>query len=424
MRVAVKDTIAVAGIPLSGGSKVLQGFIPQVDAVIVDRLLSAGAEIVAIANTDSLALSGGGDSSSYGPMLNPYDRTRSTGGSSGGSAACLHYDAVDVAIGGDQGGSIRVPASWCNVIGLKPTHSLVPYTGILGLDPTIDHVGPMGRTASEVAAVLQVIAGKHDSDPRQYDVPAIDYVGAVDAAPSDLKGFTVGVLREGVDPAVGIEPAVESAFRRAVERLREAGADVVAVSVPDHLTAGPIGFATFLEGMAATAMSGGSGYGWKGRYWPELAQALRAGLATHGDELSPQSKIMFILGSYLQEHYGGSLYGVAQNLRPALVAAYDRALAQCDVIVAPTTPGLPHAVDEALPMSDFVQRGWGVLGNTSPTDLTGHPAISLPIEGAEGLPVGVMAIAPPFRDDLLLRLASTLERRDGWFETDLDLPDR
>lgn len=421
-RIAVKDTISIAGIPLTAGSRVLQGFVPRRDSVVVERILAAGGEIVATTNTDSLALSGGGDSSFYGPMLNPFDRNRTTGGSSGGSGSSLHYDWVDMTLGGDQGGSIRVPASWCNVIGLKPTFSLVPYTGILSLDSTIDHVGPMGRTAHDVALLLQVISGKDSSDPRQHDVPTHDYVDAVATATDDLAGLTLGVLREGLDPVIGCDPKVEEAFLESVDRLRSMGATVVEVSVPDHLTAGPIGFAIFLEGMAATAMSGGGGYGWKGRYWPELSVALQAGLASHGDQLSPQSKIMFILGTYLQQQYGGSLYGQAQNLRSELTAAYDSALQQCDLMLAPTTPGLPHEVDAEMPMVDFVQRGWAVLANTSPADLTGHPAISLPMGGAGGLPVGVMATGRHFDESLLLRLASAVERRDGWFEAPLDLP--
>ena len=419
-RIAVKDTIAVAGVPLTAGSRVLQGFVPQEDSAVVQRLLSSGAEIVAITNTDYLALSGGGDTSFYGPILNPFDVTRTTGGSSGGSGAALHYDWIDVTLGGDQGGSIRVPASWCGVIGLKPTYSLVPYTGIVGLDPTIDHVGPMGRAARDVAAVLAVIAGKDGEDHRQYDVPTMDYLADVDNATGSLDGVTLGVLVEGLDKALGVDPRVESAFRDAVERLREIGARIIDVSAPAHLRAGPVGFATFLEGMAATAMSGGSGYGTTGRHWPELAAALHMGLGRHADQLSPQSKIMFILGLYLQRQYGGAIYSEAQNLRPALTASYDEALKSCDAILMPTTPGLPHEADAGLSMADVVLRGWAVLGNTSPTNLTGHPAISLPMADVDGLPVGVMAVGTRFGDGALLRLASDIERSCGWFQGELD----
>lgn len=421
-RIAVKDTIAVAGVPLTAGSRVLQGFIPNTDAMVVERMLRAGAEIVALTNTDYLALSGGGDTSFYGPMMNPFDRTRTTGGSSGGSGAILHYDWADIALGGDQGGSIRVPAAWCGVIGLKPTHSLVPYTGIVGLDPTIDHVGPMGRTAGDVALLLSVIAGADSSDPRQYEVTTEDYVRRVSDAPSDLSGMRIAILEEGTDEALAPDPAVVAAFEAAVESLRRLGATIDVVSIPEHLTSGAIGFATFLEGMSATAQSGGNGYGWSGRYWPEFAAALRSGLLSHADQLSPQSKIMFILGTYMQRQYGGSLYAQAQNRRPGLRQAYDQILSDHDVIIMPTTPGLPHPIDPEQSMVDFVLRGWGVLGNTSAANLTGHPAISLPLGRAGNLPVGLMAMGRRFDDGLLLQLASTCEREIGWFSGELDLP--
>jgi len=421
-RIAVKDTVAVAGIPLTAGSRVLQGFIPNVDAVVVDRMLRAGAEIVALTNTDHLALSGGGDTSFYGPMLNPFDRTRTTGGSSGGSGAILHYDWADIALGGDQGGSIRVPAAWCGVLGLKPTFSLVPYSGIVGLDPTIDHVGPMGRTAGDVALLLSVIAGADGTDPRQYEVTTEDYEARVSSAPSSLAGMRIAVLREGTDEALAPDPGVIAAFEAVTEQLRQLGATVDVVSIPEHLAGGAIGFATFLEGMAATAASGGNGYGWSGRYWPEFAAAFRSGLLSHADQLSPQSKIMFILGTYMQRQYGGSLYAQAQNRRPQLRQAYDRVLADHEVIIMPTTPGLPHVIDPEQSMVDFVLRGWGVLGNTSAANLTGHPAISLPLGSAGRLPVGVMAMGRHFDDGLLLQLAATCEREIGWFAGQLDLP--
>src|SRR5688572_14841305 len=167
VRLAIKDSMAIAGIPLTLGSAVMEGFVPSVDAVVIDRLLRAGAELVAITNMDDFAFSGGGDSSAYGPTLNPFDHARTSAGSSGGSAAALYYDGIDAALGTDQGGSIRAPAAWCGVVGLKPTHSLVPYTGIAGIDATFDHVGPMTRTVTDAARIMDVIAGPDPSDPRQ-----------------------------------------------------------------------------------------------------------------------------------------------------------------------------------------------------------------------------------------------------------------
>ena len=173
LRLAMKDSVAIAGIPLTCGSAILQGFVPRYDATVTDRILRAGAEIVCITNMDDLAFSGGGESSWYGPTRNPFDPERSAGGSSSGAAAALWYDGIDLAVGCDQGGSIRAPASWCGVVGLKPTHSLVPYTGIAGIDATFDHCGPLARTAEGTALLLQAMAGQDPGDPRQCEVPQL-----------------------------------------------------------------------------------------------------------------------------------------------------------------------------------------------------------------------------------------------------------
>jgi amidase len=159
---------------------------------------------------------------------------------------------------------------------------------------------------------------------------------------------------------------------------------------------------------------GGNGYGWKGRYWPELAEALGPGLRDHAGELSAQVKITLLLGAHLRRERFGALYAKAQNLRPWLRAAFDRALVGVDALLLPTTPGLPHAIDFDLPLSQRVLRGWAVLANTYPTDMTGHPALTMPAAEAGGLPVGVMLIGRQFADDRLLAVATTYERRFGW----------
>ena len=414
VRLGLKDAIAIAGIPMTCGSRVLQGFVPTRDSVVTERLLRAGAEIVATTNMDNLAFSGGGDTSAYGPTLCPFDTARTAGGSSSGSGAALYYDDVDVTLGGDQGGSIRVPAAWCAVLGLKPTHSLVPYTAIAGIDQSFDHCGPMARTAADAARLLQAIAGKDESDPRQREVPVQDYLKAVAEAPDNLRGVRIGVVPEGFDEAVGIEQEVAEATRGAIERLRELGAEVCELSVPEHLQAGGIAFVGFVEGMTALVGAGGNGYHWTGAYWPELALALREGLAAFGDELSPQMKLTLICGSHLRQRYRGALYAKAQNLRPALRAGYDRALGEVDYLVMPTTPGLPHVDDPTLPISAHVKRGWGVLANTYPMDMTGHPALTIPAAEAGGLPAGVMLVGRHFDDAGLLAVARTYEQRYGW----------
>ncbi len=413
-RIAVKDAVAIAGIPLTCGSRVLQAYVPAEDSVVVDRILRAGGEVVAITNMDDLAFSGGGDSSWYGPTLNPWDRNRTAGGSSGGSAAALFYDGVDVSVGGDQGGSIRAPASWCGVVGLKPTHGLVPYVGISGIDQTFDHCGPIGRTAADVAALLQAIAGRDAGDPRQRDVPVSDYVAAVAEAPEALAGVRLGVVAEGFSEAVGAEPATVEAVEATVERLRGLGAEPVDVSLPEHLQAGGIAFIGFVEGITNLMETGGNGYAWPGRYSQDIAPALQAGLREHAQELSPQMKVAPIAGRWLRGRYAGALYAKAQNLRPWLRAAYDRALEDVDALVLPTTPWRAHELAPEPPLADRVLRGWANLANAYPTDMTGHPAISLPLAEAGGLPVGTMLVGRRFDDARLLSLAATCEHALGW----------
>jgi amidase len=396
------------------GSAVLQDYVPAEDSVVSDRILRAGGEIVAITNMDDLAFSGGGESSWYGPTLNPWDESRSAGGSSSGSAAALFYDGIDVAVGADQGGSIRAPASWCGVVGLKPTHGLVPYVGVAGIDQTLDHCGPLARTSAGVAALLQAIAGRADGDPRQGDTPTADYLAAAAGAPDSLAGARIGVVAEAFSDEVGIEPATADAVRDAVDRLRGLGAEAVDVSLPEHLQAGGIAFISFVEGMTNLIESGGNGWSWTGRYQQDLAPALAAGLRTRAQELSPQMKIAVVAGRWLRGRYAGALYAKAQNLRPWLRASYDRALEPFDALLLPTTPWRAHAIDPETPLAERVLRGWANLANTYPTDLTGHPAISLPLAEADGLPVGVMLVGRRFDEARLLSLATTCEHALGW----------
>lgn len=415
VRVALKDSMAIAGIPLTAGSRLLGEFVPQADSVVAERLLRAGAEIVAVTNMDDLAFSGGGDSSAYGPTLNPFDRSRTSAGSSSGSAASLYYQGIDVGLGTDQGGSIRAPASWCACVGLKPTHSLVPYTGIMGIDATFDHVGPITRSVRELANTMDVLAGADPSDPRQqHPVPVQAYGQAFEQSAENLTGVRIGIIEEGFSEAVGIDQRVADAVQSATDQLEQLGAAIRPVSVPQHLSFGDVAFAGFIEGMTALMTGGGNGYHWPGRYMPDLALALGEGFASRANLLSPQVKATLMLGLHLRRTYHGSLYARAQNARPALRAGYDRALEQVDVLLMPTTAQLPHEHGTDLPVVERVLRGWALLANTTPTDMSGHPAITIPAAEAEGFPVGVMLIARHFDDARLISIAATCERALGW----------
>lgn len=418
-RIGLKDNVAVAGVPMTCGSRLLDGYVPETDAVIVDRILREGATIVAKLNLENLAWSGGGETSHFGAVRNPFDLARTASGSSGGSGAALFYDGIDVTFGTDQGGSIRLPAAWCGVVGLKPTHGLVPYTGIAGIDHTYDHVGPMARSVADVALALEVVAGKHDADPRQpAEVPAGGYVAAVAEAPDDLAGVRIGVLREGFGFAGPDAPEgtaeTEAAVHGVVEELASLGATVREVSVPGHLTGAGMMFAALVEGMTALMVGSANGYHFRGRYAPDLATAFGRGMKAHGDELPPTVKLVSLLGTYLRETYFSALYAKAQNLAPALAGEYDRAFEEVDVLVMPTATHYAHLHLPDASISERVLRGWDMVANTAPLDVTGHPAISIPAAEADGLPVGVQLVGPQFADARLLGLARTVERALGW----------
>ena len=417
MRIAVKDSVSVASVPMTLGSRILDDFRPRRDSVVAERILAAGGRIVAATNMDDFAFSGGGETSAFGPVRNPHDPRRAAGGSSGGSAAALSYaDRVDAAIGTDQGGSIRVPAAWCGFLGLKPTFGAVPYTGIVGIDATFDHVGPMARNVGDLGLLLLAIAGPHPSDPRQrglsFDPATV--AAALESTSSDFTGLRVGVVSEGFSDDDALRAGTSAAVRAVAADLAGAGATVGPVSVPEHLQGGGIAFAGFVEGMYASALGGGNGYGWSGRYDPDLAAALHRGLVERGDLLSPQIKLVAMLGELLQRAESGGIYARAQNQRPALRAGYDRALADVDVLLMPTVPFTAHAIEPELGLSARALKGWAPLANCSPLNMTGHPAISVPAATADGLPVGVMLIGRHGGDARLLDVAGRMERAFGW----------
>jgi amidase len=320
-----------------------------------------------------------------------------------------------VTLGADQGGSIRVPASWCGVLGLKPTHGLVPYTGAASMDPNLDTIGPMARRVEDLARVLDVIAGFDELDPRQRaGVPVGRYLDAVHGAPGDLGGRRIGVVVEGFEDSMVESESIE-AIRAVIERLRELGADVVDLSVPEHLTAGDAAFPIFIEGMRATMSSYGNGYGWSGQYDPDLSLALARGLAYQGDEQPPTLKLMLIVGEYLRQRYGGSFYAKAQNARRDIIAAYDRIMTEVDFLVLPTATVRAHEHDPDAGLAERVGRGWSMLTNTNQFSVAGLPVLSMPAGVADGLPVGMSLVGRRFGEAAMLSLARTYEAAYGWF---------
>ena len=412
--IAVKDNTMVAGVPMMNGSKTVEGFIPSRDATIVARLLEAGATIAGKAVCEDLCFSGGSHTARTGAVRNPWDETRSTGGSSCGSAALVAGGVVDMATGGDQGGSIRMPASYSGIVGHKPTHGLVPYTGAFPIEQTIDHLGPMTRTVADAALMLSVIAGADGHDPRQpRDLQPQDYLAALGEG---AEGLRVGVVSEGFGH-VNSEPDVDAAVRAAAERLREAGLTVEDVSIPWHVFGAKLWDVIATEG-ATAQMIDGNGYGmnWQGLYDPELIEHYGSRWRQDGSEFSETVKLVLLAGRYAIDRYQAKHYAMARNLVPQLRAAYDEALSRYDVLVLPTTPIQATAIPGPdAPRDEIVARALEMLANTSPLDVSGHPACNVPAGVVNGLPTGMMIVGKRFDDATVLRVAHTFERIVGGF---------
>ena len=410
-RIGMKNNICIAGMPMTCASRVLEDYIADSDATIVTRILDEGGEINAILNLDNFAFSGAGDTSAFGPTLNPHSTDHLAGGSSGGSAAALYYDDIDITIGGDQGGSIRIPASFCGVVGHKPTHGLVPYTGIVGIDNTFDHAGPMARTVHDAALMLEVIAGKDPLDPRQGDVPTQPYTAALTG---EASGLRVGVLREGFDLAES-DLAVDYKVRRAMRLMGELGARVEDVSIPWHTKARGVVWGLIAEGATALLHTSGTGRHFEGLYNPGLAHALGQGRRAQANDFPPTVKLVLLIGTYMTEQYNSRMYAKAMNMRRDLRAAYDEALSRYDVLAMPSTPMPAHRDDANGKPYAVLDHGWDMLANTGPFNMTGHPAISVPCgKTSDGLPVGLMLVGRRFDDATVLRAAHAFEQSADW----------
>ncbi|MGH7174101.1 MAG: amidase family protein, partial [Gemmataceae bacterium] len=255
-RIALKDSICLAGVPMMNGSTILDGYVPDVDATIVTRILDAGGTIAGKAHCEFFCLSGGSHTGAKGPVHNPRRTGYSAGGSSSGSAALVAAGEVAMAIGCDQGGSIRIPSSYCGVYGMKPTYGLVPYTGIMSIDPTFDHAGPITASVADNALLLEVLAGPDGIDPRQPSVSATAYTEALGRPVDDMR---IAIVKEGFGHA-NSEPDVDETVRKAAAAFVKLGATVDEVSIPLHLSGpaiwGPIGF----EGALSTIFKG-NGFG-------------------------------------------------------------------------------------------------------------------------------------------------------------------
>jgi amidase len=405
-RVAVKDCVCVAGVPMMNGSSIFEGYVPEIDATVVTRILDAGGAIVGKAANEDYCYSGGSHTNARGPVDNPHRSGFTAGGSSSGSAALVGGGMVDMAIGTDQGGSIRQPASCCGVVGMKATFGLVPCTGNLGMEYSLDHVGPLTRTVADNALLLEVIAGPDGLDTRQANCRVDRYSSDLD---SGVKGLRIGILEETFALPQS-EPRTDGAVRNAVAGFAKLGAAVEKVSVPLHRYGGAIWMPRAAEGCLATMFHGnGFGFGPSGVYLPSAMQR-QAMWRSHSDRLADTVKLGMLVGEYMSRAYGGRYYGRAHNLARLLADAYDEALARVDILAAPTLPFPPPRRPAAdATRGEYVSTAFSMTINTSPFNTTGHPSMSMPCGWIDGLPVGLMLTGRRFDERLLYRAAAALE---------------
>jgi amidase len=417
--VSYKDHIAVAGVPMSFGSFALDGFIPDFDATVVTRVLHAGGTVIGknVMNGLSGGFGTGGGIGDYGRPLNPHNKVHVTGGSSSGSGAAVAAGEVDISFGGDQGGSIRIPAAFCGTLGLKPTFGLVSHFGIgFGADQSIDYTGPMTRTTEDAAAALQATAGPDGYDPRQTrEVP--NTLDCLTHLADGVSGLRIGVLDEGfLDAEVDVRDLVLAA----VDELAQAGATVSKVSIPAHLRVRDAQNALMPEGALSVFRTGFFGAFARTYYPTSVITAINQLWSAHADALAPRTKLSLITAELSRRTYHGRVYAKAQNARPAFIKAYDDVFAEVDVLVMPTclmTAPKNYKPDSYLAsvednLANVTSR---LVPNTTPFNYTGHPALAVPVgKNAAGLPASMQLVGRFFDDPLLLRVAYAFEHSVNW----------
>jgi amidase len=417
---ALKDNIAIKDVPMLVGTDVFVDYVPDTDATVVRRILQAGGTIEGKAVCENLSLCASSFSAATGPVENPHATGYTAGGSSSGCGHLVGASVVDAGIGGDQGGSIRFPASYCGIVGMKPTWGLVPWTGVMTHDPVHDTAGPMTQTVALNARVLQAIAGRDGIDDRQYAAPLPRDLPTYSASlDKGVAGLKIGILQEGFAFGV-IDPRVKQKVLDAAERFKSLGADVVPISVPLHAQAGHI-VNCALRPAASQQGYLGKACGRRALYMTGLSEKMSPLTQDKFDKMFSTSKFSLMSGLYVWSRHP-TLYGKAMNLYRRLQDEYDAALSQVDVLVTPTTPYVAnrHAVPDAGP-AEQMAKSRGVAVNTVCFNASGHPAMSLPVgfcpaedDDSIKLPVGMQIVGGMFQEEMIYRVGAAWERAFDW----------
>lgn len=402
---AVKDLLALEGVPCTCGSRILEGFIPPYTATSVARLLEAGAVSLGKTNLDEFAMGSSTESSAYGVTRNPWNLDHVPGGSSGGSAAAVAARMAPAALGTDTGGSVRQPASFCGLTGIKPTYGRVSRYGLVAYGSSLDCVGVLARTAVDAALLLEVMAGHDPLDATSLDAPVPRF--RFDQEP-DLRGLRVGVPKEFF--IEGMQPEVESAVRAAVARLADLGAEVIEISLPHTDLALPVYYLIApAEASANLSRYDGVRYGLRepaGALWDQFKD-------TRGAGFGPEVKRRIMLGTYaLSAGYYDAYYGQAQKVRTLIKRDFETAFTQVDLIATPVAPSTAFRLGEHRddPLSMYLEDVF-----TLPVNLAGVPGLALPVGfDGQGLPVGMQLLGPHLGEEVLFRVGHAYQQVTDW----------
>jgi aspartyl-tRNA(Asn)/glutamyl-tRNA(Gln) amidotransferase subunit A len=404
--IALKDLLCTAGQPTTCGSRILQSFVPPYDAHVVTRLKEADAVLLGKTNMDEFAMGSSTENSAYQITRNPWNLECIPGGSSGGSAAAVAACEAPLALGSDTGGSIRQPASLCGIVGMKPTYGRVSRFGLVAFASSLDQIGPLGHQVSDVALLLEVIAGHDPRDSTSVEKPVPPYSKTFD---QPVKPLTVGVAKEYFGE--GLDPDVASGIREAIKVYGGLGATIREISLPHS----PYAVATYYIVATAEASSNlarydGVHYGFRAKQFDNLIDMYSK---TRGEAFGVEVKRRIMLGTYaLSSGYKDAYYLKALKVRRLIKDDFDKAFAECDVIAGPTSPTPAFKIGERTenPLAMYLADIYTISCN-----LAGLPGISIPCGFTKsGLPIGLQLLAPPFEEEKLLRVARMYERATDW----------
>ena len=403
---AIKDVLCTRGMPTTCGSRMLEGFRPPYDATAVARLRKAGVVPLGKTNTDEFAMGSSTENSGFWTTHNPWDLDRVPGGSSGGSAAAVAAGAAVAALGTDTGGSIRQPAAFCGVVGLKPTYGRVSRHGLVAFASSLDQAGVLTATVRDAALLLETMAGHDPLDATSAKEPVPSYASLLDGG---LQGMRLGVAREYF-PGDGVDPAVRDAIQGALGVWRDLGAEIVEVSLPHTEYALPVYYLLApAEASANLARYDGVRFGFS---YPEAQDIWDAYRMSREQGFGPEVKRRIMLGAYaLSAGYYDAYYLKAQKVRTLIKQDFTQAFQQCDAIIAPTTPTTAFRIGEKV--DDPLQMYMADVFTLS-LNLAGLCGISIPCGLADGLPVGVQVLGDAFQEATILRVAHSFEQATPW----------